>query len=156
MLRLTKENIYNKKTTTSCVRGLIHNYIIIHSKRCLIFLYSFSCLWTAPQVSGWDVSVINITVDSFHLQWPKLTSEISQPVRVYVVIVASTTRSDHGGRIVSSSTSSLRIPGLSTYHDYRIIVVAVDKLGQPHKSSETRATTEESGQYSYPALVNSV
>lgn len=90
--------------------------------------------------------MINITEDSFQIEWTALTSEIDQSVEVYVVIVASTTRHDFvNGRIVTSSTSSLWLHGLIPYHEYRISVVAVDVLGQPHKSSEMTEFTDESG-----------
>ena len=90
--------------------------------------------------------MINITEDSFQIEWTALTSEIDQSVEVYVVVVASTTRHDFvNGRIVTSSTSSLWLHGLNPYHEYRISVVAVDVLGQPHKSSEMTEFTDESG-----------
>ncbi|XP_022800803.1 neurotrypsin-like [Stylophora pistillata] len=41
---------------------------------------------SAQHVSGWDVSVTNITEDSLRIEWTVLTSEIDQPVEVYVVI----------------------------------------------------------------------
>ena len=108
----------------------------------------FFFVWSAPQVSGWDVSVINITEDSFQIEWTALTSEIDQSVEVYVVIVASTTRHDVvNGRIVTSSTSSLWLHGLIPYHEYNISVVAVDVLGQPHKSNEIIKSTHESGNF---------
>ena len=92
--------------------------------------------------------MINITEDSFQIEWTALTSEIDQSVEVYVVIVASTTRHDVvNGRILTSSTSSLWLHGLIPYHEYNISIVAVDVLGQPYKSNEIIEYTHESGNF---------
>lgn len=107
---------------------------------------SLFSLRTASEVSGWDLSTINITKESFHIQWPKLTSEIAQPVRVYILVAIPEDEDwKRTGRIVSSDTSSAGIYGLSPFRDYKVTVFAVDESGQLHKSSEMPVVTEEDG-----------
>lgn len=88
---------------------------------------------------------VNVTTESFHVQWPKLTGEIDQPVRVYIVVVTKPHDHRKGGRIVSSDTSSVGFYGLSPFREYRVTVVAMEESGHLHKSSEALVTTEEDG-----------
>ncbi|XP_078350705.1 MAM and fibronectin type III domain-containing protein 1-like [Oculina patagonica] len=99
---------------------------------------------SASQVSGWDLSTINITKESLYIQWSKLTSEIAQPVRVYILVaIPEDEHWKRTGRIVSSDTSSAGIYGLSPFRDYKVTVFAVDDSGQLHKSSEMTVVTDE-------------
>lgn len=88
---------------------------------------------------------VNVSTDSFHIQWPFLTSEIDEAVRVYIVVVTLPHDGREAGRIVSSDTSSVGFYGLSPGKEYGVTVLAMDESGDLHKSSETLITTEEDG-----------
>lgn len=89
---------------------------------------------------------VNVSTDSFHIQWPFLTGQIDKAVQVYIVVV-TLSRADgrEAGRIVSSNTSSVGFYGLSPGKEYGVTVLAMDESGELHKSSETLITTEEDG-----------
>lgn len=89
---------------------------------------------------------VNVSTDSFHIQWPFLTGQIDKAVQVYIVVV-TLPRADgrEAGRIVSSNTSSVGFYGLSPGKEYGVTVLAMDESGMLHKSSETLITTEEDG-----------
>lgn len=88
---------------------------------------------------------VNVSTDSFHIQWPILTNEISEDVRVYMVVVTLPHYGREAGRIVSSNTSSVGFYGLYPGKEYGVTVLAMDESGDLHKSSETLITTEEDG-----------
>lgn len=88
---------------------------------------------------------VNVSTESFHVQWPKLTSEIGTAVRQYIVVVASQHDSRKAGRIVSSDTSSVGFYGLSPGSEYAVTVLAMDESGYLSKSSEILVNTEEDG-----------
>ena len=88
---------------------------------------------------------VNVSTDSFHIQWPILTTEIDKAVQVYIVVVALQHDDREAGRIVSSNTSSVEFYGLSPAKEYTVTVVAMDVAGDLHKSSEILITTEEDG-----------
>ena len=87
---------------------------------------------------------VNVSTDSFHIQWPILTNQISEAVRVYMVVVTLPHDGREAGRIVSSNTSSVGFYGLYPGKEYGVTVLAMDESGDLHKSSQT-ITTEEDG-----------
>ena len=91
------------------------------------------------------MSSANVSSDSFHIQWPILTSEIDKAVHVYIVVVTLPHDDLEAGRIVSSNTSWVGFYGLSPAKEYTVTVLAMDESGDLHKSSETSITTEEDG-----------
>ena len=88
------------------------------------------------------MSSVNVTTDSFHIQWPNLTSEA---VRVYIAVVTLPHDGRKAGRIVSSDKLSVGFYELSPGKEYGVTVLAMDESGDLHKSSETLITTEEDG-----------
>ena len=91
------------------------------------------------------MTTVNVSTESFHIQWPQLTNEIDQAVRVYIVVVILPHDSRKAGRIVSSDTSWAGFYGLSPGREYGVTVLAVDESGYLHKSSEMLVNTEEDG-----------
>lgn len=111
----------------------------------LCWLLYFVLIRTAPQIGGWHLTSVNVSTDSFHIQWPFLTSEIDEAVRVYIVVVTLPHDGREAGRIVSSDTSSVGFYGLFPGKEYGVTVLAMDESRDLHKSSETLITTEEDG-----------
>lgn len=130
-------NIYQKPFIRHCFYELLNPICFV--------------LFSAIQVSAWDATVENVTDKSFHVQWRSLTSEISQPVQTYVVLVNWTIGDNHKmtGSVLPSNTTSATINRLPSYINYQVIVIAVDDLGKPHKSSPTFVKTLEGGECSF-------
>ena len=112
------------------------------------FYYNdFPTLFTAPQVDGWNVTVVNVSQSSITFQWPTLTNaRLGNQVRAYVAIVENTDGKEIAGDIVFPNVTPITLSGLEGGTEYRLFAVVVDVLGQPHRSSEVFLFTEEGGE----------
>jgi len=98
---------------------------------------------SAPQLDGWNVTVLNVSESSISFQWPKLTDVRGNQVRGYVVIVETTDGKEVTGDIFLANVTFKTTHGLKGSTEYRIFVTVVDQLGQPHRSSEVLVITDE-------------
>ena len=112
------------------------------------FYYNdFLTLFTAPQVDGWNVTVVNVSESNITFQWPNLTDvRLGNQVRAYVAIVETTDGKEIAGDIVFPNVTSITLSGLESGTEYRLFAVVVDVLGQPRRSSEVLLFTEEGGE----------
>ncbi len=105
-------------------------------------------LFTASQVDGWNITVVNVSQSSITFQWPNLTDVLGNEVLAYVALVETISGEKASGNIVLLNVTSIRIDGLKGATEYRVFAVAVDVLGQPHRSSQVWTSTEEGGECS--------
>ncbi|KAL9953601.1 hypothetical protein ACROYT_G041044 [Oculina patagonica] len=98
---------------------------------------------SALQVDGWNITVVNVSQSSITFQWPNLTDVLGNEVLAYGALVETTSGEKASGDIVSLNVTSIRIDGLKGATEYRVFAVAVDVLGQPHRSSQVWTSTEE-------------
>ena len=122
-------------------------------------LFANTNLLSAQEVSGWNANIQNLTDGSLHAQWPALTSEISQPVKAYIVHVSW--QNGHGGheetgKILLSNVTSATIGGLDGFSDYSVLIFAIDALGNPYKSSVKNVKTLEGGEWFFCLIVGIV
>ena len=101
---------------------------------------------TAPQVDEWDVTVVNVSQSSIAFQWPNLTDVLGNQVRSYIALLEATAGKKTDGNIVSLNVTSITIDELQGATEYRVFAIAVDILGQPHRSSSLFILTEEGGE----------
>lgn len=109
---------------------------------------------SASQVDGWNVTVVNASQSSVTFQWPNLTDVLGNEIRAYVALLETTSGKKAAGDIVFLNVTSIKIDGLQGATEYLVYVVAVDVLGQPHRSSQVLAVTEEGGECREDYLIN--
>ncbi|KAL9986065.1 hypothetical protein ACROYT_G000134 [Oculina patagonica] len=100
-------------------------------------------LTSAILVSGWNVTISNITSTSFSLQWTKLTTVVNHSANVYIVVVKSMQGTLLIIETVPGNATTAVINRLSPFMKYRVGVFGVDGSGQPYKSLESFTTTDE-------------
>ncbi|XP_068732582.1 uncharacterized protein [Montipora capricornis] len=102
-------------------------------------------LESAPQVHGWNVTIVSVLESSITLQWPKLSSVFGNRVSAYIAVIE-----DNGcgkvlaGKIISPNFTLVAIDGLRTGKEYQAYVVVRDVLGQPYRSAKLITSTMES------------
>ena len=97
-------------------------------------------------IPNWNITVENTTRYSVIINWQNLTPVINKMVLHYIVQLKSKNGSDVlNAMVVNGSATYANIAGLSTYTEYPVTVVGVASDGQPYKSSNVTALTEEGG-----------
>ena len=91
--------------------------------------------------------MVNSSASTITLQWSKLTSVLGKQVRAYIAIVENTRGDKVAGDVLFANVTSAFIEGLNASSDYRLFAVAIDALGQPHKSLQVSFSTTEGGEY---------
>ena len=97
---------------------------------------------------------MNASQSSIKFQWPSLTDVLGNQLRAYVALVETTSGEKVAGNIVFLNVTSVTIYGLKGATEYRVSAVVVDVLGQPHRSSQVLASTEEGGECGEPKKKN--
>lgn len=101
---------------------------------------------SALLVPNWNVTVENTTRYSIIIKWQNLTPVINKLVLHYIVQIRSKNGSDVlNAMVVNGSKTHVNIAGLSPYTEYPVTVIGVASDGQPYKSSNVTALTEEGG-----------
>ena len=120
------------------VRGF--NYIIC-------WLFQTRCkLLSALLVPNWNITVENTTTRSIKVNWKNLTPVINKMVLYYIVQMRNENGSDVlNALVVNGSATYVDVAGLSPYTEYQVSVVGVSSDGQPYKSPNVTALTEEGG-----------
>ena len=98
-------------------------------------------------MDGWNASVVNSSASTIILQWPKLSNVLGKQVRAYLAIVENTRGDKVAGDVLFPNVTSAFIEGLNASTNYRVFAVAIDVLGQPHKSLGVSFSTTEGGEY---------
>ena len=97
-------------------------------------------------IPNWNITVENTTRYSVIINWQNLTPVINKMVLHYIVQLRSKNGSDVlNAMVVNGSATYANIAGLSPYTEYPVTVVGVASDGQPYKSSNVTALTEEGG-----------
>ena len=97
-------------------------------------------------IPNWNITVENTTRYSVLINWQNLTPVINKMVLHYIVQLRSKNGSDVlNAMVVNGSATYASIAGLSAYTEYPVTVVGVASDGQPYKSSNVTALTEEGG-----------
>ena len=91
--------------------------------------------------------MVNSSASTITLQWPKLSNVLGKQVRAYIAIVENTRGDKVAGDVLFPNVTSAFIEGLDASSDYRLFAVAIDALGQPHKSLQVSFSTTEGGEY---------
>ena len=91
--------------------------------------------------------MVNSSASTMTLQWPKLSNVLGKHVRAYLTIVENTRGDKVAGDVLFPNVTSAFIEGLNASSDYRLFAVAIDALGQPHKSLGVSFSTTEGGEY---------
>ena len=110
-------------------------------------IYPPFLLFTAAYVDGWNASVVNSSESTVTLEWPKLNNVLGKQVRAYLALVENTRGVKVAGDLLFPNVTSKMIQGLNASNDYRVFAVAIDDLGQPHKSLQVFFSTTEGGEY---------
>lgn len=101
---------------------------------------------SALLVPNWNITVENTTRTSIIFNWQNLTPVINKLVLHYIVQIRNKNGSDVlNAMVVNGNTTYVNIAGLSPYTEYQVSVVGVTNDGQPYKSSNVTALTEEGG-----------
>ena len=98
-------------------------------------------------MDGWNASVVNSSASTITLQWPKLSSVLGKQVRAYLAVVENTRGDKVAGDVLFPNVTSAFMEGLNPSSYYRVFAVAIDALGQPHKSLGVSFSTKEGGEY---------
>ena len=77
--------------------------------------------------------------------WQHLAPYINDRVLYYIVLISGTNSSLLNTVVVSENGSFADVLGLSVYTEYQVSVIGVKSDGQPYKSSNVTARTDEGG-----------
>ena len=105
--------------------------------RCITF--------SAPPLTGWNVTLENKTSNSLQLRWMDINHRLNSGVRFFVVISKSSYSSVPVRKIFSPNITSAEITELDPYTVYNVSVVAIDGYGSPFQSTFLLARTSEGG-----------
>jgi len=101
---------------------------------------------SALLIPNWNITVGNTTRYSIIVNWQSLTPVINKMVLQYIVQIRSKDGSDVlNAMLANGSATYVNMAGLSPYTEYPVNVVGVASDGQPYKSSNVTALTEEGG-----------
>ncbi|XP_078364332.1 uncharacterized protein LOC144648698 isoform X1 [Oculina patagonica] len=100
-------------------------------------------LTAAIPVSGWNVTIYDLTSFSFTLQWTMLNSINNHYAAFYIVEVKSIQGTILAVETVPGNATTTVIKGLIPSTKYRVGVFGVDSIGQPYKSLESVTTTSK-------------
>jgi len=101
---------------------------------------------SALLIPNWNITVENTTRYSISINWQSVIPVINKMVLHYIVQIRSKNGSDVlNAMVVNGSKTHVNSPGLSPYTEYLVTVVGVASDGQPYKSSNITALTEEGG-----------
>ena len=101
---------------------------------------------SALLLPNWNITAENTTMYSANIGWKNLTTVVNKLVLYYIVQVRGKNGSDVlNAMAVNGNTLYVNIAGLSPYTEYQVTVVGVTSGGQPYKSSNVTALTEEGG-----------
>lgn len=92
-------------------------------------------------VSGWNVTVFNLSSTSFDVQWTKLDTVVNRFAKFFIVEIKSFQGTILTVEIFPGNATSTVIKGVWPSTKYRVVVFGVDSIGQPYKSLETTITT---------------
>ncbi|KAL9953500.1 hypothetical protein ACROYT_G040923 [Oculina patagonica] len=99
---------------------------------------------SALLIAHWNVTVGHTTRTSITIHWQDLTPVINKQVLHYIGLIRNRNGSDVlNAMVVHGNATYANIAGLSTYTEYQVSVVGVSSDGQPYKSSNFTAWTEE-------------
>ena len=97
-------------------------------------------------VPNWNITVENTTKRSITVSWQNLTPLITKLVLHYIFQLRNENGSDVlNAKVVNGSETFVNIAGLLPYTKYQVSVAGVASDGQPHKSSNVTALTDEGG-----------
>ena len=92
-------------------------------------------------VSGWNVTVFNLSSTSFNVHWTKLDKVVNRFAKFYIIEIKSFQGTILTVETVPGNATSTVIKGLGPSTKYRVVVFGIDSIGQPYKSLETTITT---------------
>ena len=131
MLQVTTTTTASATTTAAATTTTTTTHSV------LLFLF----IYLAMMVSGWNISIFNLTFTSFNLNWTNLHTVVNQSAKFYLVEIKSTQGTIMAVETVPGNITSTLIERLSPSTEYRVAVFGVDSIGQPYKSFETTITT---------------
>lgn len=92
-------------------------------------------------VSGWNVTIFNLSSTNMNLHWTRLDKVVKRFAKFYIVEIKSSQGTILAVETVSGNATSTSIKGLRPSTKYRVAVFGIDSIGQPYKSTETTITT---------------
>ncbi|XP_078352104.1 MAM and LDL-receptor class A domain-containing protein 2-like [Oculina patagonica] len=113
-------------------------------------------LTSAILVSGWNATIVNLSSNSFALQWTKLNTVVNHYAQFYLVEVKSTQGTILTVDTVPGDTKATVIKRLRPSTKYHVSIFGVDGIGQPYKSLETVTTTKKASCGSRPSTTRIV
>ncbi|XP_044162898.1 uncharacterized protein LOC114956623 [Acropora millepora] len=119
----------------------------------LTFGISKDGLEAASLLAGWNVTLVNKSCSSLHLQWMDVKYWLYGGVRFFVVAAKNSYSSVPIRKLFSPNITSAEITGLDPYTEYNVSVVAIDDSGSPFNSSVIHARTDESVPNSEPTAL---
>ena len=91
------------------------------------------------------MTVGNTSTATMAVHWQNLAPLLNDRVLFYIVLISSTNGSLLNTVVVSGNESFANVLGLSAYTEYQVSVIGVKSNGQPYKSSNVTAMTDEGG-----------
>ena len=106
-----------------------------------IFLLPLVYLLAIPLY--WNVTTGNTSRTSITVHWENLSPLIDGTVLYYIANAHDGNLSS--ATIVPGNSSTANVLGLSTYTEYQVSVVGINRHGQPYNSSNVTVRTQEGG-----------
>ncbi|XP_044162896.1 MAM and LDL-receptor class A domain-containing protein 1-like [Acropora millepora] len=124
--------------------------VSLHNKQSyarLTFGISKDGLEAASLLAGWNVTLVNKSCSSLHLQWMDVKYWLNGGVRFFVVAAKNSYSSVPIRKLFSPNITSAEITGLDPYTVYNVSVVVIDGNRSAFKSTvlQARTDTEDCG-----------
>ena len=87
----------------------------------------------------------NTSTTTMAVHWQNLSPLINDRVLYYIALISGTNGSLLNTVVVSGNKNFANFLGLSSYTEYQVSVIGVTSDGQPYKSSNVTARTDEGG-----------
>ena len=91
----------------------------------------------------WNVTIGNTSRTSIRVHWENLAPLIDDTVLYYIANAHDGNLSS--ATVVPANSSTANVLGLSTYTEYQVSVMGINRHGQPYNSSNVTVRTEEGG-----------
>ena len=91
----------------------------------------------------WNVTIGNTSRTSIRVHWENLAPLIDDTVLYYIANAHDGNLSS--ATVVPGNSSTANVLGLSTYTEYQVSVMGINRHGQPYNSSSVTVRTEEGG-----------
>ena len=109
----------------------------------IFYLFLLPLVYLLAIPLDWNMTIGNTSRTSIRVHWENLAPLIDDTVLYYIANAHDGNLSS--ATVVPRNSSTANVLELSTYTEYQVIVIGINRHGQPYNSSNITVRTEEGG-----------